>query len=187
VHLFDSKIEGLAVIGGDPRHDWRGSLTRIYDQAEYRKLVGVDIVWQQQSWLRSRHRVLRGLHFRTDLDEWKQICPVHGEIYSAIIDLRPWSSTYGKWESFILGERSGLQILIPPGCAHGFQALSAEVNFVLSVTTPYDPAKDAGIIWNDPRLAIDWPYPDPLLSVRDRELPSFDAVESSLASAFGRQ
>ena len=79
--------------------------------------------------------------------------------------------SYGQWCSVELAADRGNAVFIPAGCAHGFQTLIDGTELMYCIDVPYDAQAAAGIRWDDPSLAIDWPLADPILSARDRALP----------------
>lgn len=185
LHLIDSGIEGLRVFEPRPIVDERGWFLRVFDRDTYAD-AGIDYREQvQENHSRSRMGVLRGLHTRTDLAEAKLVRCVHGRVYDVVVDLRPWSATFGEWATFLLDDESHRQVLVPPGCAHGFQALSDVADVCYRVTAFFDPSKDAAVAWNDPELAIPWPIAEPVLSTRDRAAPTLSEVRPSLVQWFG--
>lgn len=121
---------------------------------------------------RSRRGTVRGLHFRRELRENKIVHVTHGRIFDVVVDLRPWSPSFLRWQGFELDDHVSRQVVVPPGCAHGFQALSEVADVAYYVDAAYDPAADAVAAWDDPELAIDWPLPDPIVSSRDRDAPA---------------
>ena len=88
-----------------------------------------------------------------------------------MVDVRPKSPTFGRWEAFDLTPENGTQVYVPAGFAHGFQCLTDDVEMSYLMSDFYVPDLARGIRWDDPRLAIPWPVADPILSARDRELP----------------
>src|SRR3546814_10330740 len=80
-------------------------------------------------------------------------------------------STFGKWEAILLTAENRRHFWIPEGFAHGFAVLSEKATFTYLCTETYDREADAGIRWNDPALAIDWPVAEPLLSDKDARTP----------------
>ena len=89
-----------------------------------------------------------------------------------VVDLRRDSPTFGQWEGFLLSEHNHRQLLIPKGFAHGFCTLAADVDVQYKVDELYDAAHDAGIAYDDPQLAIDWPIGQPILSEKDQQHPT---------------
>lgn len=112
--------------------------------------------------------VLRGLHY--DDKTYKLVQALVGEIYLVVLDVREQSPTYGKWESYIITERTRQQVLIPPGFANGHFALTDCIfHYSLFYAGEYvDETKQGVIKWNDSRYNIEWPTDVPILQKRDR-------------------
>ena len=101
---------------------------------------------------------------------------LRGRIFDVAADLRPGSPTHGRWFALELNEEQPLALLIPPGVAHGFQALSDDVQLLYQHSSAHVPALDAGVRHDDPTLAIRWPLPVGLLSPRDAALPCMETA-----------
>ena len=112
--------------------------------------------------------VLRGLHY--DDKTWKLVQAIAGDIYLVVLDVRPGSSTFGKWESYIISEKTRDQVLVPPGFANGHFALTDCVfHYTLFYQGEYVDENKQGVIkWNDPQFNIEWPTTTPTLQQRDR-------------------
>ena len=98
-----------------------------------------------------------------------------GEVYDVAVDLREGSETFGKWFGVLLSDENKRQFYIPEGFAHGFVVLSDEAEFVYKCTNFYDPSSEAGLMWNDPDIGIEWPITEDmeiLLSDKDKKHPS---------------
>ena len=91
-----------------------------------------------------------------------------GPIFDVVVDLRPGSPTYRTWLSFDLDGDAQNSIFIPPGCAHGFQALTETADTSYRIDRAHDPSEDLTIAYDDPELAIPWPLPVTLMSEADR-------------------
>jgi len=101
---------------------------------------------------------------------------VEGEVLDVAVDIRRGSPSFGKWVSVVLSSRSHNEIYIPAGFAHGFLTLSESVHFLYKCSDLYDPVDEYGVLWSDPRLAIEWGASQPLVSARDSQLPPLDKV-----------
>jgi dTDP-4-dehydrorhamnose 3,5-epimerase len=117
---------------------------------------------------KSYQGVLRGLHY--DNESWKLVQSISGDIYFVVVDYRKNSINFSKWESYILNDKENEQILIPPGFASGYYALTDCIfHYNFFYPNDYvDETKQGTIRWNDPKLNIEWPNNNPTLQLRDR-------------------
>lgn len=110
----------------------------------------------------------------------KLIRCIAGSVFDVVLDLRRGSPTFLQWRAVELAAGDDRAILIPEGCAHGFQALSADASLLYLHTAAYAPATEGGVRHDDPRAAIAWPLPPKNLSPRDRQHPllasDFDGI-----------
>lgn len=168
--------------------DHRGFFTESYSAADFKK-AGIEQVFVQDNHsLSAQAGVIRGLHFQLgEASQTKLVRVVTGALLDVIVDLRKGSPTYGKWESFILSEANQRQLLVPRGFAHGFVTLTDNVNFLYKCDRYYDAKADAGIAFDDPTLAIDWPLDTEkaILSEKDRNHPTFKEFEKSNPFVYG--
>jgi dTDP-4-dehydrorhamnose 3,5-epimerase len=120
----------------------------------------------------SRHGVLRGLHYQLDpMAQGKLVRVMRGRVLDAVVDLRRSSPTFGRSYVTELSDTNRVHLWVPPGLAHGFCVLSEFAEVIYSVTSPYSPAHERTLRWDDPELAIAWPTPPAggfLLSEKDR-------------------
>ena len=151
-----------------PFHDYRGEMWTFWED-EY-DLLPPKHKFKISKFTRSRKNVLRGLH--GDEETWKHVSCVWGEIYLVVVDNRPHSVNYLKWDSFTITDRNHLSVLIPPEFVNGHICLSEECLFHYSQSYPsnyVDVERQEVLKWNDVRLGIDWPTGvKPILSERDR-------------------
>lgn len=173
--VSELEIPGVLYLQPQVFSDERGSFLELWNAARDAGL-GIDARFVQDNVVRSRHGVLRGLHFQLPFAQGKFVTAVHGAIFDVAVDLRPGSATFGKWVGQQLVAESGAAIYIPPGFAHGYQVTSAEAVVVYKCTEFYHAECDHAVVWNDPQLAIEWPIKTPVLSAKDRAAPSFEAV-----------
>jgi len=115
----------------------------------------------------SLKRTLRGLHFQLQHPQAKLCRVVDGEALDIAVDIRRGSPHFGRWTSVLLSASSHNQIYVPAGFAHGFLALTDQVQFLYKCSDFYAPSDEKGILWNDPDIGIDWGTADPLLSPKD--------------------
>lgn len=150
--------------------DGRGCLCKDYSREIFRE-AGIDFCPAETFWTESAGGVLRGLHFQRGQD--KLVRCVSGRVYDVLADLRPGSATFGRWRAFELSGESGECLYLPDGVAHGYLALERSM-VAYSCGAGYDPAREGGVRWDDPGLAVEWPLEGdarPILSERDRALP----------------
>lgn len=140
---------------------------------EERKFAEAGLPWQfvQDNHSRSAKHTLRGLHYQIMQPQGKLVRVVAGEVFDVVVDLRRSSRTFGKWIGTTLSAENKQQLWVPPGLAHGFLALSETADFVYKCTDYYAPQHERTLMWNDPRLGIEWPLPPgqaPVLSDKDK-------------------
>lgn len=155
------------------RHgDARGFFSEVWSR---RSLAahGLDLPFVQDNHSLSREvGVLRGLHFqRPPSAQGKLVRVVRGAILDVAVDIREGSATYGQHVALELSAANWRQLWVPRGFAHGFVTLEPDTEVLYKVDAYYDREADAGILWNDPALGIDWPVADPILSEKDHGAP----------------
>lgn len=171
-----ASVPGLIVFAPTPHHDDRGFFSRTFD-ADVARRAGLDPAsFVQDSVSRSRRGVVRGLHVRLGTGEGKLVRCSFGRIWDVVVDLRPGSPTFRSWLSFDLSGESQVSVFIPPGCAHGFQALTEPADISYRIDRPHDPSLDLTIAHNDPDLAIPWPLPVSAMSQADKHAPALADV-----------
>jgi dTDP-4-dehydrorhamnose 3,5-epimerase len=154
--------------------DNRGYFARTFCVDEF-AACELETNYPQHSISFSAHKgTVRGMHYqREPHSEVKVVRCVKGAIWDVIIDIRPDSPTYRRWQEFELSSGNRHQLYIPAGFAHGFQTLSddVEVNYLISV--PYAPQSACGIRYDDLTFGISWPLPVTEISEKDRHWPNF--------------
>ena len=174
-------IEGVLTFTPSPHHDARGFFSRTFD-ADVARAAGIDPAgFLQDSLSRSALGVVRGLHLRVGAGEAKLVRCSSGAVFDVVVDLRPGSPSYGRWLSFDLTGENQRSVYIPPGCAHGFQALSSPADTSYRIDRAHDPSEDLTIRYDDPDLAIPWPLPVTLQSAADRTAPPLAELGERLA------
>jgi len=174
-------IPDVVLVTPRVHRDERGFFLERYRQEAF-AAAGLPTTFVQDNHSRSRKGVLRGLHFqRGAFAQGKLVGVTRGEVLDVAVDLRPGSTTFGRWVSAILNDENLRMLWVPRGFAHGFVTRSEEADVVYKTDAPYVPEADAGVRWDDPTLAIDWlledlPQGAPRLSTRDANLPELDVV-----------
>jgi dTDP-4-dehydrorhamnose 3,5-epimerase len=159
----------------EKRGDERGFFARTFCEREF-AAQGLETQFVQQNASRSAQQgTLRGMHFQKGADaEVKLIRCLSGAILDVIVDLRPESPTYKKWEAFELSDANSDMLYVPRGFAHGFVTLTDNVEVTYLVSAFYAPAAEGGVRWNDPVIAIAWPFEPTVLSPKDAAWPDFE-------------
>jgi len=124
----------------------------------------------------SRRGVVRGLHFQQPHAQGKLVGVLAGAAWDVAVDVRRGSPTFGHWVAEELSERNRRQLWIPPGFAHGFQALSDGVVFHYKCTDVYHPECERTALWSDPALALPWPIAAAIVCAKDAEAPPLDRI-----------
>jgi dTDP-4-dehydrorhamnose 3,5-epimerase len=115
---------------------------------------------------------IRGLHLQAEPhSEAKLVRCLRGRVWDVAVDLRHDSASYSHWHAVELSPEQGNALLIPEGCAHGFQVLEPGSELLYLHSGSWEPKAETGVRWDDPQLSIAWPLPLTALSDRDRDLP----------------
>jgi dTDP-4-dehydrorhamnose 3,5-epimerase len=170
-------LEGLWLIDLELREDERGFFARTYCAQEF-AAHGLNTRWPQCNLSKTNQRgMLRGMHFQADpRPEIKLIRCSAGAIFDVLVDVRPSSPTFGRWESFELTAANHRQLYVPGGFAHGFQCLANDCEVLYQMSEVYVSELAQGIRWNDPAVNIKWPIAEAVLSERDRNLPLLSSL-----------
>lgn len=166
-------MSGLCLIERHARGDARGTFARLYCQDTLAAAGWPGAVVQVNHSVTRQRGTVRGLHFqRPPHHEWKLVTCLQGTVWDVAVDVRPQSPTYLKWHAEILRADNGFALMIPAGFAHGFQALTDDVELVYCHSHPYHPGSEGGLSPADPTVAVQWPLPVSQWSDRDRQLPT---------------
>ncbi|MBO5638801.1 MAG: dTDP-4-dehydrorhamnose 3,5-epimerase [Oscillospiraceae bacterium] len=172
------KMRDIWIIEPKVFGDNRGFFMETWSKREFEEHGQFYDFVQDNHSLSSVKGTLRGIHFqRGEKAQAKLVRCVRGAVLDVAVDLRPSSPTYKLWQAVELSEENKRQFLIPRGFGHGFLTLTDHVEFLYKADNPYAPEADAGILWNDPELGVDWGIADPILSEKDKRNPLLrDAV-----------
>ena len=177
-------IPDVMLVTPEAHADGRGFFMETY-RADAFAQAGIHVTFVQDNHSRSAQGVLRGLHYQIRSPQGKLVRVVSGEVFDVAVDLRSSSPTFGRWVGEHLSDDNIRMLWIPPGFAHGFYVLSDRAEVIYKVTDYYAPEWDRTLIWDDPRLAIQWPLVDgkpPTLSSKDagglrlEKLETFDEM-----------
>ena len=179
LRFIDTELAGVILIEPRVFRDDRGFLLETFHEQKYTE-GGIPGPFVQDNHSRSVANTLRGLHAQRLRPQGKLVRAVEGEIWDVAVDIRRGSPTFGRWVGFELTADNFRQLYIPPGFAHGFCVLSDLAQVEYKCTRLYDPSDQLAIAWDDPRLAIQWPFEAPMLSIQDAAAPTLDEVEELL-------
>src|SRR3990167_5063708 len=172
--FHQTTLKDAMLIDLERRGDDRGFFARTFCVDEF-AANGLPTEFVQQNTSYSANKgTLRGMHFqRAPHGEDKLIRCLRGAIVDIIVDLRPDSPTFKKWEAFELNDENKRQLLVPKGFAHGFQSVSDNVEVTYLVSAKYTPSAEGGVRWNDPAFGITWPLTPTDMSDKDQNWPDF--------------
>jgi dTDP-4-dehydrorhamnose 3,5-epimerase len=175
MQVLETPLAGLVEIIPTIFKDNRGWFYESYKQSSY-KAAGIEYNFVQENQSFSKKGVVRGLHFQqAPYAQAKLASVLIGKVLDVVVDLRPASKTFGQVYSCVLdGERRNM-LMVPEGFAHGFAALEDSC-FFYKCSNVYHKESEAGIIWNDPQLNIDWKVQNPIVSEKDQMLPTLDEL-----------
>jgi dTDP-4-dehydrorhamnose 3,5-epimerase len=172
MEIIELPLAGAKLIHPRVFRDARGFFLESFNQDRYRQ-AGMPEVWVQDNHSLSCQDTLRGLHYQSQPGQAKLVRVTRGRIFDAIVDIRPGSSTFGKWHGVEIDAEEHSQVYVPIGFAHGFCVLSDVAEVQYKVSAPYDASTECAIRWNDPELGVAWPTASPILSARDQASESF--------------
>jgi dTDP-4-dehydrorhamnose 3,5-epimerase len=157
VKIIDTKINNLFILEPKVFRDDRGYFCESYNKATLDSLLGKEYSFVQDNESKSSYGVIRGLHYQlAPFSQAKLVRVVKGKVYDVAVDLRKNSPTFLDWVGVELSAENKRQFLIPKGFAHGFSVLSETAIFQYKCDEYYHPEAEAGIIYNDSSLNIDW-------------------------------
>ncbi len=172
-----ASLSGVFTVEPSPKGDARGFFARTYCEREFAN-QGLNTRWVQQNHTRTQGAgSVRGMHFQAEPHpEIKLVRCLAGEAWDVVVDVRPDSPTFGKWEAFHISAGNMRAVYIPAGFAHGFQCLSQECDLFYLMSDFYQEPLARGLRWNDAEVGINWPLPVINLSPRDQGLPSLASL-----------
>lgn len=168
-------LKDAFLIDIEKREDLRGFFARAWDVKEFEQNVSNSNLVQCNISRSNKKGTIRGMHYQKNPhEEAKLIRCTKGKIYDVIIDLRPNSKSYKKWEAFELSSSNYKLLYVPEGFAHGFQSLEDNTEIFYQVSQFYSPGAEIGIRWNDPCFNISWPLEITEISDKDRNIEDFN-------------
>lgn len=175
MQIRQTGIDGLIEIIPAIHKDDRGWFYEFYNKTTFNE-AGIKENFVQENTSFSKKGVIRGLHFQIAPNaQGKLVTVLSGKVLDVVVDLRKASSTFGKVHYCILDSEKHNSLMVPEGFAHGFAALEDTI-FYYKVTNAYHRPSEMGIVWNDPRLNIQWTVQNPIISEKDAVLPTLDEL-----------
>ena len=174
MQITDLSLTGVKLIRPRVFRDDRGFFIETYSEPRYVQ-AGIDVTFVQDNHSRSCGGTLRGLHYQSSPGQAKLVRVATGRIWDVVVDIRPASPTFRKWEGVELDADDHAQLFVPVGFAHGFCVLSEFADVIYKVSSPYNPSTECSVRYDDPELGVDWPVKQPVLSERDLKAEPFAA------------
>ena len=167
--IREMPLPGAYLVEIEPVEDERGFFARAFCEKEL-EAAGIRFrVIQSNLSYNRRKGTLRGLHYQAKPhEEGKLVRCISGSVFDVVVDLREGSPSYGRWASAELSARNRRMVYVPPGFAHGTQALEDDTELYYLMSEPYHPESARTVRWDDPRIAVAWPLADPILGAADR-------------------
>lgn len=174
MHFQRTDLCDAWLITAEPARDERGYFRRTFCTREFAR-HGLETQFVQHSVSNSKTRgTIRGMHFQyPPYMEVKLVTCLKGAIWDVIIDLRPQSPTYRKWQGFMLLADKPAHLYVPKGFAHGFQTLVDDTEVGYLISDFYSPTASACVRYDDPAFDIKWPLQVTAISDRDKNAPNF--------------
>ena len=168
-------LEGLRLIERRKLADSRGFLSRIYASEELKSCGWTKEVAHINHTYTAKRGTLRGMHFQVmPHAEMKLVTCIRGAIIDVVVDIRQGSKTFLSHHMETLSEQNNRSLLIPEGFAHGFQALTDNVELIYCHSEPYSPSCESGLHPLDSSLGISWPIPVEKISSKDASYALID-------------
>lgn len=178
--LTETSLAGCLLIDYQRHCDERGYFVELYVQQRYQQ-IGLHSALVQDNLSHSKRGTIRGMHFQRTKPQGKLITVLNGKIYDVMVDIRPDSGTFGNWQGIYLHAETSQQLWIPPGFAHGFQALADNTLVHYKTSSYYDPDDESSFNAFDPQLAIAWPESNATRSVKDQTAPAFTDIQAQFS------
>jgi len=170
--IRDTEIHGAHVVETEPFQDNRGAFARLYCARELAPVVGDRQVVQINHSLTRAAGAVRGLHYqRSPHAEMKIVRCLKGRVFDVAVDLRRGSPTFLRWIACELSPQNRQALVVPEGCAHGFQVLEPDSELLYLHTAYYTREAEGAVRYDDPRVGVAWPLAPTDLSERDRSHP----------------
>ena len=177
MNFIPTKLKGCFILEPKIISDERGYFIESFNKNTFEKGIGQEVNFVQDNQSFSKRGVLRGLHYQTgNYAQAKLVRVLQGEVLDVAVDLRPNSQTYGQYESVLLTAANQRQFFVPRGFAHGFLVVSETATFFYKCDNFYNKESEGGLMYNDPKINIDWQFPTEnlIISEKDQVLPTLE-------------
>jgi len=175
MNFYKTQFKEVFLIIPDVKEDERGYFYRSFAIEEFKR-NGADIsIVHINRGYNNKKGTIRGFHYQVaPKAEDKVVQALKGSFYDIVVDLRPGSSTYKKWQGFEISADKKNMILVPKGFAHGMQMLEDDCEVQYFMSEFYSPEHARGLRWNDPAFGFIWPLGEPtVISEKDAGWPDF--------------
>jgi len=182
MNLLTTPIKGVMVAETSRLTDRRGAFARLFCEHDLASALGGRHIVQVNHSLTRKAGAIRGMHYQhAPHAEMKMVRCLKGRVWDVAVDLRKDSPSFLNWHAVELSAGNDLMVIIPEGCAHGFQVLEADSELLYLHTASYVPESEGGVRHDDPALSIDWPLDVTEVSERDRKHPLLTAEFSGVS------
>jgi dTDP-4-dehydrorhamnose 3,5-epimerase len=183
----ETKLKGAFILDLERREDSRGFFARAFCQHEFEAHGLKPVIAQANVAFNHKKGTMRGMHFQFPPSaETKLVRATRGAILDIIVDLRPESSTYRQHVAVELSEDNGRALYVPERFAHGYQVLRDKTETSYQVGEFYTPGSEGGLLYNDPRLGLDWPLPVAVISDKDQVWKPLAEQEAEIKQKMGQ-
>jgi dTDP-4-dehydrorhamnose 3,5-epimerase len=170
--VIDTSLEGVKIIEVDIFKDERGEFSRIFCDEELKILLEDKFITQINRSITFKAGTIRGMHLQNPpFSETKIVRCLRGKVFDVAVDLRKNSSTFLQWVGVELSPMNNKALVIPDGCAHGFQVLEENSELLYFHTASYTPSQELAIRFDEPLVSISWPLTPTEISKRDLSHP----------------
>lgn len=170
MQVTDTTIPDVKIIEPKVFGDERGFFMETFRDDWFKQNIA-DVEFVQDNHSKSKHGILRGLHYQLQHTQGKLVRVTSGEVFDVVVDMRQSSATFGQWLGLLLSAENKKQLWVPAGFAHGFYVTSDYAEFCYRCTDYYHPESEVSICYDDADLGINWPITNPelpLLSAKDQ-------------------
>ena len=178
--FISTPLHGVILIEPQVFGDSRGFFQETW-QVEKFAAAGIDAKFVQDNHSRSSRWTLRGLHFQMPHAQGKLVRVTSGSVFDVMVDMRRSSPSFGAWWGTELSDDNHRMLWVPEGLAHGILVTSENADFLYKCTALYNPSDERTLMWNDPKVGVNWPLPaevTPNLSPKDILGQPFDGLET---------